>query len=164
MTEHKGALLRVVVVSCGLLLSTPILAAECLDEVDRVAEQFDLSARTPRAAPPTADKAAELSKPTLSDKLAESSGVLKPPQEGAAVVIEPRGAISAMPTAPRIPQQSATGDRDSGSDGTSAAADRLRIESLLQGARAAAERGDEAACLERLNQAKGIGAGGGGRG
>jgi hypothetical protein len=140
----------------------PARADDCRDEIDRLARQLDLPTR-----PPSASAGTGLDRQLLTDKLAQSGGVIQPTDRSAGITIEPPRDAAPMQTAPKMPPQSGSlgqgskpgGAQDSGAgDATTAtAADRLRLEALLQAARSASDRGDSAGCLDRLNEAKGLG-------
>jgi len=164
------------------LLAPPALAQQtCRDMVDRFAAAENLSATAPpTAAPPmpgdtrpgtagtTTDGGAS-SGTSMSDKLGQSGGVLKPPAVGDQAVIDPPQTGN-MPTAPRVAPAPGTGSGSSAGSPTGAspdrAAQRAQMESLVTAARAAAERGDERQCMDSLTKAQaltgGRGSGGGG--
>jgi hypothetical protein len=119
----------------------PDAAAGCLAAVEALAARTGVEADPPTAAPrPGAS--------VTSRELARSGGVIEPPATGASRVIEPPpGAAAPMPTLPRL------GERAAPPAAAEAAAD-ARLRATLTAARAAAERGDGAACAERLAEAR----------
>jgi hypothetical protein len=121
-------------------LAGPAVAQDCLAEVDAMAGELGLA--TEPAEPGDAA--------SLSDRLAQSGGVIEPPADaGATPVIEPpAGTSDAMPTAPAVAPDDPAARRD-------------QVEGLLMAARAAAEAGDEEACEARLAEAAGLAAGAG---
>ncbi|WP_431857237.1 hypothetical protein [Azospirillum sp.] len=174
----RNALMGAAVVA---LLAPPALAQQtCRAMVDRFAAAENLTATTPpTAAPPalgdtrpgtagTSDGSGPPG-PSMSDKLGQSGGVLKPPAIGDQAVIDPPQTGN-MPTAPRVAPAPGTGSGSSAESPTGAspdrAAQRAQMEALVTAARAAAERGDERQCMDSLSKAQalteGRGSGGGG--
>jgi hypothetical protein len=121
--------------------ATPATAAACLGEVRALADDYALSIDPP-------DMAAQTSPETLTDELARSGGVIEPPATGDRAVIEPPETGSDMPTVPDVapdePPREGEGPVDLSPP------DKVILESVLQAARAEAERGEEAGCFERL--------------
>jgi hypothetical protein len=134
------------------------LAASCGAEIAALERQFNLSATLPRAgAPPAAPDTpatAESRGIAPDDKMAQSGGVLAPPDGSRTAVIPPppTGPGSTM-SPPAMPPHTAQGP--SGSTGSElSAAQRTQIQTHLNAAREADGRGDEKACFERLGQAR----------
>ena len=127
--------------------ATPATAAACLDEVRALADDYALSIDPP-------DMAGQTPPGTLTDELARSGGVIEPPPTGDRAVIEPPQTGSAMPTVPDVapdaPAQEGAGPVDLSPP------DKVILESVLQAARAEAERGQEAGCFERLKEARAL--------
>jgi len=165
------------------LMASPAVAQQtCRDMVDRFAAAQNLSSSSPpvvvppavaEARPGTAGTTTDggaTSGPSMSDKLSQSGGVLKPPAIGDQAVIDPpRQGTGNMPTAPRVAPGTGSGSTTESPTGASPdrAAQRAQMESLVTAARAAAERGDDRGCMESLSKAqalteRGRGAGGGG--
>lgn len=117
----------------------------CLAEVDRLANSLATRGEaSPQATVPRSGAS--------SESLAQSGGVIQPPDVGSARVLEPpSGTADGMNTAPAMPQQ------DGAPQGTvpgGGNAQRAQIETLLLGARNAARQGDTAQCEERLEEAR----------
>ena len=94
-----------------------------------------------------------------SESLAQSGGVIQPPDVGSARVLEPpKGTADGMNTAPAMPQQDGAPQGTVPNDGTAkpaiGAAERAQLETLLLGARNAGRQGDTAQCEERLDEAR----------
>jgi len=126
----------------------------CLADVERLANAIGMSSRQPQAGGPATPQGN-----VQTEDLAQSGGVIKPPDVGAGRVMEPpNGAADGMNTAPAIPPQTA-GPDGSSRGGTATrqsldAAERAQVESLLTGARNAAQEGDTARCVESLEEAR----------
>ncbi|CAO3353610.1 hypothetical protein [Azospirillum melinis] len=96
------------------------------------------------------------------DRLAQSGGMVAPPAVGDRSVVEPPAIGSNMPTAPSIsPQANSRTPPDSGPGGSGGgdglmgqAARNAQVESLVTAARSAARDGDEARCMNSLNDAR----------
>ena len=132
-------------------------AQSCGDEVSRLAQQYNLSTDLPQSGSsemPSAPATPESpSAATRTERLAQSGGELSPPDVGAPMAIQPPAKDSApMATAPPL-TPSSPGSADAGG---LTAAQRSQMESLLQGARAAARQGKDEQCLERLREAAAI--------
>jgi hypothetical protein len=145
------------VLSTALLGAVPVgsaLAQGCADQIAQLAQQYGLSADAPqsrdRDVPPSA-----LSPPatlesrgvTETERTAQSSGVVTPPDTGAPVATVPPSGSSAPPSAPRAPDAAA---------GSLGAGERQRMEDLLAAARAAERKGDDAQCREQVGAAAAV--------
>ncbi len=122
----------------------------CLAEVDRLANSLGMKGEaSPQATVPRSGAS--------SESLAQSGGVIQPPDVGSArVMTPPPGAADGMNTAPAMPS---TGRRSAGNGSqqrlqTLAARQRAQLETLLLGARNAGRQGDTAQCEERLEEAR----------
>ena len=117
-------------------------ASNCIDQVNRLANEHRLSIALPDAGAPVEP-----------DDLAQSNGVIAPPDTGDTVVIEPPETPgSRMPTTPDL-----TGDDNAETGaGVLSSADRLLLEGILISARAEAENGDIERCFERLRKAQSL--------
>lgn len=124
----------------------PAAAQSCGELVGALAAEMNLDLG--RVAAPS------LEGQSLSEQLTDSGGVIEPPPIDAPGAIEPPPIGSDMPTAPSIPPQTAEGEKQDAAP----AARQAQLESLLTAAHAAAERGDEAECLARLEEAQQIAA------
>jgi hypothetical protein len=137
--------------------STASAQQTCLAEVDRLANSLGMTGQaSPQATVPRSGAS--------SESLAQSGGVIKPPDVGSARVMEPpSGAADGMKTAPAIPQQEGAPEGSVPGGGTTqrgtgrstlGAAERAQLESLLLSARNAGRQGDAAQCEERLEEAR----------
>jgi hypothetical protein len=117
----------------------------CLAEVDRLANSLGMKGEaSPQATVPRSGAS--------SESLAQSGGVIQPPDVGSARVLEPpKGTADGMNTAPAMPQQDGAPQGTVPNSGT---AQRAQLESLLLGARNAGRQGDTAECQERLEEAR----------
>jgi hypothetical protein len=126
-------------------------AAGCLDQVRELATAHNISTDPPTASP---DKAPGVT----SRELGRSGGVIEPPATSDRSVITPPGTTdSRMLTMPDVsrtpgtpPSQQAARDETR----KDAAADRTALQALLVAARAEAERGQEANCVDTLKKAR----------
>lgn len=138
----------------GLPLATN--AQTCGEEVDRLASELNVSPDLPSSSQDSSQAQGGAERgdaPTMSDRLAQSGGVIQPPETGRTVTIQPPpGASPSMPTAPAVPPHSAEGPTQGNTE--TQAAETAQIESLLTAARQAAEEGDERRCQERLAEAR----------
>ena len=160
MLVPRGAFAAALSVVALLAGAAEAPAQSCGREIERLARQYDLSTETPRsdataapaapAGPPAASSGA-----TAAEQHAQSGGVTSPPDVAAPTAIQPRRSDSdhtpsASDAAPSPPVAAAP------DAGTLAAADRARMESLLQAAQAAERRGQEEQCLQHLHAAEAV--------
>ncbi len=136
----------------ALLLTPGIAAAEgCLDKVRDLAKSQNISTDPPTASP---DKAPGVT----SRDLGRSGGVIEPPATSdRSVIAPPSSTDSRMPTMPDVtPKPSAPSDPATASNEArkDQAADRTALQAVLVAARAEAERGQEANCLDALEKAR----------
>jgi hypothetical protein len=140
-------------------LAVPAAArADCATDADRLAERYGLSAQLPqsdRPSQPGETPATTESRGLPPEALSRSGGVIAPPEEGRGRVIEPPAADRSMPTAPEVRPAPAPGDTQR------RAAKTAQVQSLVTAARAAADRGNEAECARRLEEARALGDPGG---
>ncbi|UEM18929.1 hypothetical protein JL100_017725 [Skermanella mucosa] len=122
-------------------------AQDCLAEVDQLAGSLGLNGSAPQAG--SGGSAG-------SESLAQSGGVIQPPDIGAGRVVEPPNpSADGMDTAPAIPRQDgAPQGAVPGGQPEMGAAERAQVETLLLGARNAGRQGDTAQCMERLEEAR----------
>ncbi|AWU94482.1 hypothetical protein [Azospirillum ramasamyi] len=178
-TRSGPAVPLALAVAAGLLAVQPAAAQSgaqtgCAAMVEQFAANHGLSTEPPPVAVP--DSAAPgLSGSTPRDEqgsgsgsgigsggLAQSGGMVAPPAVGDQAVIEPPAIGSNMPTAPSVaPQANSRATPDSGPGGSGGAnglmgqaARNAQMESLVTAARSAAREGDEARCMESLNDAR----------
>jgi hypothetical protein len=132
-------------------VAVPALAASCGTEIEALEQQFKLSSALPKTDTPATTESRGVSP---DDKMAQSGGVLAPPEGGRTAVLPPppTGPGSTM-TPPAVPPHTAEGP--SGATGEElSAAKRAQVQSHLNAAREAEGRGDEKACFERLGEAR----------
>ncbi|HYG88355.1 MAG TPA: hypothetical protein VD978_19100 [Azospirillum sp.] len=128
----------------------------CRDQLDRFAETQNLSTEPPPTAVPpgTAGSTSGSQDRVTSEDLGRSGGVVTPPAMGDRSVIEPAHPLpDRMPTAPPIRPE--TGAALAPNGGAMAeAARRTQMEALITAGRAAAQRGNEAQCMDSLAKAR----------
>jgi hypothetical protein len=139
------------VTAAALLASLMLLPDEafgdnCLDRVEQIAAAYGTSTDPPTIPP------GEMKKPVGPDDLARSGGVVEPPITTDRSVITPPRDHSGMPTMPDVARPQAKGRVTT--------AERLdpaemsTLQAVLVAARAQAERGMEAECLDGLRKAE----------
>lgn len=143
--------MRAVALAAALLATCPLAAwADCAADADRMAERYGLSAQLPQSGQPGEAPATTESRGISPEAMSRSGGVIAPSEEGRGRVIAPPAADQGMPTAPEV--------RPSPSDETQRrAAKAAQMQSLVTAARAAAQRGNEAECARRLEEARAFG-------
>jgi hypothetical protein len=158
---------RISTLLAALALAAPLAgapglaaAAGCLDQVGELARSQNISTDPPTASP---DKAPGAPGPgtgpgVTSRELGRSGGVIEPPATSDRSVIAPPATTdSRMPTMPDVtprpaaPSDPQTVQKEAAKD---RAADRTALQALLVAARAEAERGQEAGCLDALEKAR----------
>ena len=125
------------------LIPAPAVAEGCLDRVRELARSQKISTDPPTASPDKAPGApGQGTGPgATSRELGRSGGVIEPPATADRSVITPPATTdSRMPTMPDVTPKPA--------------ADRTALQALLVAARAEAERGQEAGCLDALEKAR----------
>ena len=139
-------------------------AAGCLDEVRTLAHRYHVSSDPPTA---PADKAPMTVRP---GDLARSGGVIEPPPSpDKAVITPPRSAHDAMPTVPDVKDASPKSPSPNSASSDAAhpdaakldagkldAAQTTALQAILVAARAQADRGSEAECRDRLQEARAL--------
>lgn len=143
----------------SVALTTAAAAVTCEETVARFAQENGLTAAMPErppehaAGPVTVPATVESRGVIGTDRLADSGGVIKPPDTGAANIITPPPTPDPMPTAPKMEPAppSASGARKAPEIG---AATRAQVEAMLFAAKAAAQEGKQEQCFERLQQAE----------
>ena len=146
--------MHVRILAAALTLWPGLAAAEgCLDQVRDLAEAHNIPTDPPTASP---DKAPGPG--VTSRELGRSGGVIEPPATSdRSVVTPPASADSRMPTLPDVTQKpGAPPSQQAARDETKkeGAADRTALQALLVAARAEAERGQEANCVDTLKKAR----------
>ena len=144
--------IRLLAFAFALALWPGLAAAEgCLDQVRELARAQNIATDPPTASP---DKAPSVT----SRELGRSGGVIEPPATSDRSVITPPGTTdSRMPTMPDVtgkpgaPPGTPAARNEARKD---AAADRTALQALLVAARAEAERGQEANCIDTLKKAR----------
>jgi hypothetical protein len=129
-----------------LLLPDQAFGDNCLDRVEQMAAAYGTSTDPPTIPP------GEMKKPVSPDDLARSGGVVEPPTTSDRSVITPPRDHSGMPTMPDVvrPQPK---DKSAKAQALSPA-DMSTLQAVLVAARAQAERGMEAECLDGLRKAE----------
>ena len=130
------------------LSSGAALAHNCLDRVREIATTYGLATDPPTVKPDAA------SKPLSTKELSQSGGVVQPPPTSDRAVIQPpRDTQYGMSTLPDVatarPKQ-----EDRPAARSLDAADTATLQAALIAARAQAERGMEAQCLQDLRKAE----------
>jgi hypothetical protein len=141
--------MRLLAAAALAALAFPAAArADCAADAERLAERYGVATELPRAGErPTTTE----SRGVPPEALSRSGGVIAPPEQGAGrVIAPPPSAAPTMPTAPQIRPEPRAGEVQSG------AAKAAQVESLLTAAKAAAERGDQAECARRLEEARAL--------
>lgn len=140
------ALSTAAAVASLLLAPGQAFGDNCLDRVEQMAAAYGTSTDPPTIPP------GEMKKPVRTDDLARSGGVVEPPATSDRSVISPPRDHSGMPTMPEIaqprPSDNATKARRLDP------ADMSTLQAVLVAARAQAERGMEAECLDGLRKAE----------
>ena len=144
--------IRLLAFAFALALWPGLAAAEgCLDQVRELARAQNIATDPPMASP---DKAPSVT----SRELGRSGGVIEPPATSDRSVITPPGTTdSRMPTMPDVTGKPGTPPGPPAARNEArkdAAADRTALQALLVAARAEAERGQEANCVDTLKKAR----------
>ena len=140
------ALAAAALLASFLLLPDQAFGDNCLDRVQQMAAAYGTSTDPPTIPP------GEMKRPVSPDDLARSGGVVEPPTTSDRSVITPPRDHSGMPTMPDVvpPQpKSKSADKQALDP-----ADMSSLQALLVAARAQAERGMEAECLDGLRKAE----------
>jgi hypothetical protein len=148
---HHAARLKAPAAAAALLASFLLLPDQafgdnCLDRVEQMAAAYGTSTDPPTIPP------GEMKKPVSPDDLARSGGVVEPPATSDRSVITPPPAHSGMPTMPDVVRPAPT-DKSAKAQ-TLDPADMSTLQAVLVAARAQAERGMEAECLDGLHKAQ----------
>ena len=146
--------------TAAMALSGAAAAATCEETVAVFARDNGLNITMPErrgeqaAGPTTTPATAESRGLTATDKLAETGGVIKPPETGSAMVMTPPATSDRMQTAPGIQPNTPAGSSPSAKPAEMDAAKRAQAEAMLFAARNAAQEGKQEQCFERLQQAQ----------
>ena len=151
IAAHNAARLKALAAAAALVASLMLLPDQafgdnCLDRVEQMASAYGTSTDPPTIPP------GEMKKPVSPDDLARSGGVVEPPATSDRSVITPPRDHSGMPTMPDLvrPQPK---DKNAKAQ-TLGPADMSSLQAVLVAARAQAERGMEAECLDGLRKAE----------
>ena len=151
IAAHNATRLKALAAAAALLASLMLLPDQafgdnCLDRVEQMASAYGTSTDPPTIPP------GEMKKPVSPDDLARSGGVVEPPATSDRSVITPPRDHSGMPTMPDLvrPQPK---DKNAKAQ-TLGPADMSSLQAVLVAARAQAERGMEAECLDGLRKAE----------
>lgn len=143
---RRKALAAAALLASLLLLPDQALGDNCLDRVEQMAAAYGASTDPPTIPP------GEMKKPVSPDDLARSGGVVEPPATSDRSVITPPRDHSGMPTMPDVARPAPT--EKSARARTLDPADMSTLQAVLVAARAQAERGMEAECLDGLRKAE----------
>jgi hypothetical protein len=148
---HHAARLKALAGAAALLASFLLLPDQafgdnCLDRVQQMAAAYGTSTDPPTIPP------GEMKKPVSPDDLARSGGVVEPPTTSDRSVITPPRDHSGMPTMPDVVRPEPK-DKPAKAQPL-APADMSTLQAVLVAARAQAERGMEAECLDGLRKAE----------
>ena len=151
ITAHDATRPKARAAAAALLASLMLLPGEafadnCLDRVEQMAAAYGTSTDPPTIPP------GEMKKPVSPDDLARSGGVVEPPKTSDRSVITPPRDHSGMPTMPDVVRPEAK-DKSVKAQPLGAA-DMSTLQAVLVAARAQAERGMEAECLDGLRKAE----------
>jgi hypothetical protein len=129
-----------------MLLPDQAFGDNCLERVEQMAATYGTSTDPPTIPP------GEMKKPVSPDDLARSGGVVEPPKTSDRSVITPPRDHSGMPTLPDVVRPE---PKDRSAKATPLdPADMSTLQAVLVAARAQAERGMEAECLDGLRKAE----------
>lgn len=142
----RKALAAAALLASATLPAGRAFADNCLDRVQQMAAAYGTSTDPPTIPP------GEIKKPVTPDDLARSGGVVEPPATSDRSVITPPRDHSGMPTMPDIVRPQPKGK--AADKKTLDPADMSSLQALLVAARAQAERGMEAECLDGLRKAE----------
>jgi hypothetical protein len=142
----KALAMAAALVASLMLLPDQAFGDNCLDRVEQMASAYGTSTDPPTIPP------GEMKKPVSPDDLARSGGVVEPPKTSDRSVITPPRDHSGMPTMPDLvrPQPQ---DKNAKAL-TLGPAEMSSLQAVLVAARAQAERGMEAECLDGLRKAE----------
>jgi hypothetical protein len=150
-TAASNARLKALIAAAALAASLMLLPDQafgdnCLERVEQMASAYGTSTDPPTIPP------GEMKKPLSPDDLARSGGVVEPPATSDRSVITPPRDHSGMPTMPDLvrPQPK---DKNAKAQ-TLGPAEMSSLQAVLVAARAQAERGMEAECLDGLRKAE----------
>jgi hypothetical protein len=129
--------------TAALLSPAQVAAQDCAAAVRTFEHENRLSGAAPTLTQPEGG--------TLTDTLAQSGGVVRPPDIGSGVVLAPPRTGDGMETAPAPARRGASTEPPHAEAGRQAQA-----EALLQSAREATRQGDDAACQTRLQEAQSL--------
>jgi hypothetical protein len=134
-----------------------VRAQTCDNEIALLAQQYALSTDLPKAQPEPGQSSGSVGVPPQD--LAKSGGVVAPPDGARGRVLDPPRQDDPMVTTPEVRPQTQSGESPSSEKTPRSALDaaqRAQMQGLLDAARAALKRGDEAECLDRVARARTI--------
>jgi hypothetical protein len=154
--NHHADRLKALAVAAALLASLVLLPDQafgdnCLERVEQMAATYGTSTDPPTIPP------GEMKKPISPEELGRSGGVVEPPATRDQSVITPPRDHSGMPTMPDVvrPQPKETEAKNKNAKAQRLGpADMSTLQAVLVAARAQAERGMEAECLDALRKAE----------
>jgi hypothetical protein len=135
-----------------------VRAQTCENEIALLAQQYALSSELPKAQQPEQGQSSGSIGVPPQD-LAKSGGVVAPPDGARGRVLDPPRQDDPMVTTPEVRPQTQGGESPSSEKTPRSALDatqRAQMQGLLDAARAAQKRGDEAECLDRIARARTI--------
>jgi len=137
--------MKIRLIAAALAFWPGLAAAEgCLDQVRALARAQNISTDPPTASPDTASRDRAPGPGVTSRELGRSGGVIEPPATSdRSVIVPPAATDSRMPTLPDVSEKPG-----------SPPPQRAALQALLVAARAEAERGQEANCIDTLKKAR----------
>jgi hypothetical protein len=146
-TSPHVALAGILALSAMALPVPPAWAGTCLEQVDAMAETYQLHVDPPNIGKPGPGEGPR--------DLGKSGGVIEPPKvDDPAVIKPPPGVRYGMPTLPDVAPNGPPSTPPNGTKETLGAKDLAILESILVAARDEAQRGEEAACFRKLQTAQ----------
>ena len=151
IAAHNTTRLKALAAAAALAASLMLLPDQafgdnCLDRVEQMASAYGTSTDPPTIPP------GEMKKPVSPDDLARSGGVVEPPATSDRSVITPPRDHSGMPTMPDLARPQPK-DKNAKAQRLGPA-EMSSLQAVLVAARAQAERGMEAECLDGLRKAE----------
>lgn len=144
----KALAVAAALVAALALLPDQAAGENCLERVQELAATYGTPTDPPTIPP------GELRKPVTPEDLAQSGGVVEPPATPDRSVITPPRDHSGMPTMPDVVTPAPKGPPKGKNGQTLDPAEASTLQALLVAARAQAERGMEAECLDGLRKAE----------
>ena len=142
MSGHANMLM--LLMTAALLSPAQVGAQDCAAAIRTFEHENRLSGAAPALTQPGGG--------TLTDTLAQSGGVVRPPDTGSGVVLAPPRTGDGMETTPAPAPRGASPEAVPQAE----AGRQAQAEALLQSAREAARQGDNSACQTRLQEAQNL--------